>query len=276
MLNIIKMDLHRFVRQISFFVMIAVVIAIAVFSVGVTKYDLDKNGGRMIESDEIVYGITVNTNPEWANGEITFAEMVNVEFASCLMLILCVIFVPLFVGGEQKNGFIKNIAGQLPNRGMLVVSKLLIAALQVFLILSIHALSVGVAGRFYWGERFVLGSISDFLTIFGLHYLLHFSFSAIVLMLTIVVKSTAFSMTFGILWSAGIHMLLYTLINRALHYVKGFENFDISRYMVETNIGYVTSQLASGDRLRILLVGVMFAVVSAAVSMTVLQKCDIR
>lgn len=281
MINIIRMDLHRLVHSISFWVMIATAIGVAVFSTGITKYDLDltaqeETSALRVEDDMVTFGIYVETNPDWVNGEIPFGEMVNTDLASCLVLILCVIFVPLFAGGEQKSGFIKNIAGQLPNRGMLILSKLFAAAVQVFLILAVHAFSIAVAGRFFWGEKFVMGSVSDFLAIFGLHYLLHVSFSAIVLMIMIVFKSSAFSMTFGILWCVGISMLIYNLINIVLHFIRGLENFDISKYMVEANIGYVKSGLASGDWLRILLVGAVFLVVSAAVSMTVMQKRDIR
>lgn len=280
MLNIIRMDLHRLTHSISFWVMIATAAALALFSTGMTKYSLDtgpQQGMLVTEpEDEIMFGITVETNPAWIDGEIAFTDMVNTDLASCLVLILCVIFVPLFVNGEQKNGFVKNIAGQLPNRGMLIVSKLFAAAVQVFVVLAVHALFIAVAGCFFWGGRFVAGSLSDFLTIFGLHYLLHFSFSAIVLMMTVVSKSSALSMTFGILCSAGLSAILYNFINVAVHFVGGSEEFDIARYMVEMNIACVGSGLGQSDLIRILAVGIAFLVASSAASMAVMQKRDIR
>lgn len=282
MTNLIKMDMYRLVRSISFWVMIAVVVALAFFSMGMTKYVLDtvpipeKNTAAARDEVQMNLGIYVETDPEWVDGDVAFAEMLNADLASRLILIVCVIFISLFVNAEHKNGFIKNIAGQLGNRGMLILSKLFTAAVQVFVILTVYALSVAAAGCLFWGERFVAGSFSDFLSIFNLHYLLHFSFGAVVLMLTILSKSSAASMVFGILCAGGVSELAYSLVNIAVHSIGGPEQFDISKIMLTTNIASITSELGSGDLIRIVTVGTLFAAAAAAVSMAAMQKRDIR
>lgn len=281
MINLIRMDLRRLVHSVSFWIMIAVTVALAVFSTGMTKYDLDlvaKEGGlaSRVEKDVQAFGIIVETNYKWLDGDIGFDELVTVDLASNLVLLLLVIFIPIFANGEQKNGFIKNIAGQLSNRGMLVASKLFAAAAQAFIILVIYSLSVAVAGGFYFGERFVIGSVTNFLFIFVLHYLLHFSFGAVVLMLTIVLKNSAFSMVFGILCCCGISALAYNLINIAVRFISGASEFDISKYMIEMNIRCVQGGLGQSDLFRIILVGFGFLAVSAMASAAVMQKRDIR
>lgn len=281
MTNLIKMDLYRLVRSISFWVMLITVIGLAFFSTGMTKYDLDTatDHSLSVETDadvQISLGIFVPTNYEWIDGEILCGELVNANLASRLLLIICVIFIPLFVNGESKHGFIKNIAGQLLSRGMLIISKLITAAVQVFVILAVYAIFTAVAGRIWWGERFVAGPMTDLLEIFGLHYLLHFAFGAVVLMLTILFKSSALSMTFGILCSSGFSALAYNLINIAVHSAGVSEKFDLGRYMIESNIGYVTSGLEQNDLLRIIIVGAAFTAFSAVISMTAMQKRDIR
>ncbi len=281
MINLIRMDLRRLVHSVSFWIMIAVTVALAVFSTGMTKYDLDlvaKEGGSAsrVEKDVQTFGITVETNYKWLDGDIGFDELVTVDLASNLVLLLLVIFIPIFANGEQKNGFIKNIAGQLPNRGMLVASKLFAAAAQAFIILVIYSLSVAAAGGFYFGERFVIGSVTNFLFIFILHYLLHFSFGAVVLMLTIVLKNSAFSMVFGILCCCGISALAYNLINIAVRFISGASEFDISKYMIEMNIRCVQGGIGQNDLLRIILVGLSFLAASAIVSAVVMRKRDIR
>ncbi|MBQ8514367.1 MAG: hypothetical protein IJ496_03120 [Ruminococcus sp.] len=281
MTNLIKMDLHRLVRSVSFWVMLVTVIGLAFFSTGMTKYDLDTSTepSLSLEADadvQISLGISVPTNYEWIDGEIPCSELVNINFASRLMLILCVIFIPLFVNGESKHGFIKNIAGQLSSRGLLILSKLIAAAVQVFIILAVYVVFTAVAGRIWWGERFVPGPMTDLLEIFGLHYLLHFAFGAVVLMLTILFRSSALSMTFGILCSSGFSALAYNVINIALHSAGVSKKFDFGRYMIESNIGCVTSGLEQNDLLRIIIVGAAFTAVSVVISMTVIQKRDIR
>jgi len=108
-----------------------------------------------------------------------------------------------------QNGYIKNIAGQLNNRGMLVLSKLAAVAVQVLIIFAVFIFSAAVMGKICWGDKLVFESVSDFAKVFGIHYLLHFSFASLVTALTILVRGSGLGMTFGILCSTGITSLLY-------------------------------------------------------------------
>ena len=112
MINLIRMDLRRLVHSVSFWIMIAVTVALAVFSTGMTKYDLDlvaKEGGlaSRVEKDVQAFGIIVETNYKWLDGDIGFDELVTVDLASNLVLLLLVIFIPIFANGEQKTDLSK-------------------------------------------------------------------------------------------------------------------------------------------------------------------------
>jgi hypothetical protein len=56
---------------------------------------------------------------------VDFADVV-LTGTSALSLFLSCMLVASFVGAEQSCGYIKNVAGQLPNRGMTVVSKYIV------------------------------------------------------------------------------------------------------------------------------------------------------
>lgn len=287
MFNLIKMDLHRLVRIKSFWIMIGVTVFVTFFSVYMTHYDVTSRNDTVVdlsngsvsqvspEEADIVLGVYVDTKSEWAD-RIDFTDLINSNIASQLLAILCVIFPPLFVNGEQKNGYIKNIAGQLSSRGLLVLSKLFAVAIQVLVIFVVFVLSAAVIGRILWGEKLVFESISDFTKVLGLHYLLHFSFASFITALTILLRGSGFSMTFGILSSTGITSYLYAFVNILLQKCGASKDFNIGSYFVENCIAIVNPDLIGGDLIRVIVVGLVFIAVSTLISMFVIQKRDIR
>ncbi len=287
MLNLIKMDLHRLFRIKSFWVMIAVTVFVSLFSVYMTHYDVTSQNDLVMDTTDmsvpevpseevdVSFGVYVDTKPEWAD-RLDFTDFVNSNAAGQILAFLCAIFPPIFVNGEQKNGYIKNIAGQLNNRGMLVLSKLAAVAVQVLIIFAVFIFSGAIMGKICWGDQLVFESVSDFAKIFGIHYLLHFAFASLVTALTILTRGSAFSMTFGILCSTGITSLLYVFTDILLHKCGVSEKFTISKYFIENCIAIVSPDLSGGDLTRVIIVGAVFLVISTLISMTVMQKRDIR
>lgn len=283
MINIIKMDLYRLLHSISFKVMFLAIIGLAFFATNMTKMDINMMAEQREVQGEYVdvstppegIGIFVDTKPAWIDGDVPLVDLSITFLASRLVLILCVIFVPLFVNAESKSGYIKNIAGQLSNKGILVISKLIVAAIQVFIILAGFVIFTWIAGVFCWKDRMVLGSLSDFGIAFFLQYLLHFSLSAVALMFTILFKNSGLSMTWGILCSAGTMSLLYGFINSLLHSLEGFDKFDVTKYMIETNISYINNAIQQDACIRMFVVGVVYVLFASVVSILVMQKRDI-
>lgn len=291
MLNLIKMDLHRLFRIKSFWVMIAVTLFVSFFGVYMTHYMTnnpvaphDAAAADMTEIDasdaphkevDVVFGVAVETKPEWAD-RLDFTDLVNSNIAGQLLAILCVIFSSVFVNGEQKNGYIKNIAGQLHNRGMLVLSKLAAVAVQVLIIFAVFILSAAIMGKICWGDKLAFESVSNFAKILGIHYLLHFAFASLVTALTILMRGAAFSMTFGILCSTGITSLLYAFADILLYKCGVSEEFTISNYFIENCITIVSPDLSGGDLARVIAVGAVFIVISTLIAMTVMRRRDIK
>lgn len=273
MFNLIKMDLRRLTRMRSFWIMIAVTVLLGVFSAYMSDYtreleqDLYSEAGGMF--------VSVDAQP-WLAGKVDFTELVNFDVAGLSLTLLCAIFVPLFVNGEQKNGYIKNIAGQLPNRGALVLSKLLIAAVQVFVLFASYILAMAVAGKIFLGDDLVFGSIGAFVKLMGIHYLLHVGFAALVMGLTVMLRGSGLAMTFGILTSSALFGFVYELINIPLHKCGISKEFDIGNYAIEQCIQIVKPDMAGNDLTRVIVVGIAFLVVSTVAAMVVMQKRDVK
>lgn len=288
MFNLIKMDFYRFFCMKSFWVMILVTIGLAFFSVWMTDVDLNwmKEGVHTVQLEEnqsetekeevdVAFGIYTQTDPKWMYGDIPFSDLTIEAFRSCILLILCAIFVPLFVNAENKSGYIKNIAGQLPGKGMLVIPKLVVAAVQVFLILAVFSIFTGMAGLIFWGGRVVFGSLSDFAVGFGLQFLLHYAFAAVMLMFTILFKNSGVSMCLGILCAMGIQTTVLGLLNQLFVSIDGLKKLNLIKYVIETNIQNVTNNLEQAAVNRCVAVSLVYIVLAAVLSVTVMQKQDV-
>ncbi len=287
MFNLIKMDLYRMVHSVSFKVMMVVVIAVAFFTIGMTSYDvaytreqLEKGIVQMeetaAEDDKIVIemGISVTSNDSWVD-EVPFSELVNENMKSNLLLLLCAIFVPLFVHAEYKNGYIKNIAGQLSNRGVLVVSKLVAVAVQILILFVSYIVWAAVAGMVFFKDTLVTGNFMDLLGGSALHYLLCLAVAYVVLMLTLVTRSSALPLTFGVLCSTGFTALLYSGINAVVSMITGKDTFDIGLYTPEMNVGHITFDMTNEALTRVLIVGSVYAVLAAVIAISIMKKRDV-
>lgn len=281
MFNLIKMDIYRLIHSTSTWVTMLFVVLLSVFCVFMTNTDIqlmedDPQSVITEESDERTIGIMVEADPEWATGKIEIGSIISVEVRSGMLALLCIIFAALFSNAEQKNGFIKNIAGQFPGRGKLIISKIVALAVQVFMMLLVFSLVAAATGFVLWGNRFYMGSIVALLQFLGVQYLLHLGFASVIMFLCILTRSTAFGMTTGILACSGILVPIYSGINKLVYDIKPGWNFNINNYVLDGNITLIRLNAVSDVMLRGVLVGIAFTVVFTILAMAVMKKRDIR
>ena len=294
MYNLIKMDLYRLFRTTSTWIMVFVVIVMTVFAVGMTKTDIDMmkesqqdvvgeeventDGAITVEGDsvEISIGIFSETKNEWANEKIEFADFMEVQIASGIFLVISAIFVSIYVYADLENGFIKNIAGQVQNKWMLIVSKMIAIAVQNLIMFMTLGVVMFIAGKICFGEQFVIGSLLDVVKVMGGQYLLHMAFATLVLALCIVFNSSGLSMTLGVLIGCRTATLIYFAINKLVQKVFDKTDFNIGKYAIETNIYSYSGAMEHEAMIKALLLGVIYIVISALVAAMVVQKRDVK
>lgn len=281
MFNLIKMDLYRLIHSASTWILIAFTVLAAIFSIAMTDMDIQAsldNPAPAVQdtSQNTLVGIYVTENPEWAAGKIELGDVVSMEVQSGLTAILCVIFAALFANADQKNGYIKNIAGQFPGRAKLVLSKSLVIAVQVFVILSVFCGTAAAFSFLFWGSKVYLASLPSLLKVFGVQYLLHSGTAALIMFFTVLTKSTAFGSTAGILICSGLTTYLYSGINQAVSAIRPEWNFDISNYMLESSIRLTGIDSVSDVMVRGTAVGAVFITLSIALAVITMKKRDIR
>ena len=286
MYNLIKMNLYQLMHSFSTKILLFCTAGLALFCIVATKIDLSdedlvfsvtENGPEIIDPDQVDLriGIYTETNPEWVSGKIDYSDLLSAQLQSKILLILVVIFVTLFVSAERKNGFIKNIAGHFPNRGIMVAAKLIAVAVQILLMFAVFALFTLIFSFPLLGNRIELHSAAELLKLAGIQYLLHYAFACLITFLCLLTNSSAMSMTTGILIASGLGTPIYSLIDRAVQWLPK-DSFHIAEYMLENNIASISTQ--SGPKLITsgILTGLAFILITAAFSVLIVQKRDVR
>lgn len=316
MIKLIKMECYRLFHMTSTYVMFAVTIALAWVTVYMTRCDLDlmsaegdfaegfaagwngderedhsageelSDGEESSDGEEpsngddginVELGIAVETDAAWLAGDIPAGEFLAKDLQSGILLLLCSIFAALFVNAEQKNGYIKNIAGQIPSRSMLALSKFAGVAVQTAVLLLVYLLSDLAFGRVIFGERFVFESAGVLLGTVAVQYLLHLAFEGVITLLCLLTRSTAFSMTAGIMISCGTLLLAAEFINMLVHrLISGAERFDISRCTLEYAVGACSAQSSAGQLGKLALLAAVWLLASALTAGIVYRKRDVR
>ena len=247
MLNMIKMELYRFFRSSSTWKILIADAAIAVLSV-ILVYTMKDNTS-----------ITVYSNA---------GEMLTAQINGGMLMIVCAVFVIVFVSAEYRDGFIKNIAGCLPCRGMLILSEAVVIAAACVLYLSAFFGCIMVVGAIAFENSFIAVSASAIIKLLTVQIILHWGFGCLILLFYILSQSTMLSMGIGILMAYKILNILYTLIER-------FFNYKIDRYMLDFNIFQLGIKAEVSMYARAALVGITSVIIEIALSILVIQKKDI-
>ncbi|HIS27769.1 MAG TPA: ABC transporter permease [Candidatus Pullilachnospira intestinigallinarum] len=284
MYNLIRMNVYRLTHSLSTWVLLFFTVFMAVFSVVMTNVDIEtmrSEGPEQItdgatSTEEIQLGITVASDPSWVDGVLPVEDVCAVQIQSGILALLCVIFTAIFVTAEQKNGYIKNIAGQFPGRIRLVMGKFLIVALQILVMLLVFTLTIVLAGKILWGSRFQLEDALLLIRFLGIQFLLHLGFCSLILLLGTLTGSSAAAMTVGILLTCGLGLPIYSLINRGLQSLPVPGSFDIGSCMAEVNIRLAGPNAAPDILQKSVGVGFLFTIIFLFLTIWITRKRDIR
>ena len=216
MVNLIRMDLYRMRKAKSFIVCLILIFVLALASAPLEKLLFTLARSLSNEINETFFD-NVNFSRILINPFPMMGKMIT-------LLSLCYFFY-----ADVENGYIKNIAGQMPLKGFTVLSK--------FLASIVHNLifaAVGIIGNLI-GSLIVRkivpdSNLMDSIRILVLRLMLLQSISAILLLMVATLRSKSLGMILAVLFGLGLASLLYAGISEALKQVFG-PGTDISRYM---------------------------------------------
>lgn len=281
MLNIIKMDLYRMLKTKSMYVIWIVLAAILLITTSLCKTDYELLNEKDAMKQEQVTEPTVDninvgmmvTLPTEPGEKVTVYDIFFANSQGKLYALLLVIFTVLFSTADISSGYIKNIGGQVGNRGSLIFSRSI--ALSVFSVLTMTgaflfqaAANCIVFGELEWGNTKAI--LSYFVTELALHYAL----VLICMAIAIILKNNVISMVIAVCLSMNVMTIVYGMINSAIQKI-GIQNFQIYKYTITGKLSLLPMNPSGNECLAAFGVAIVFIVMMISVSSVVFQKRDI-
>lgn len=289
MYNLVKMELYRLFKATLTWVVIGLSVLYLLFAVTMTNMELEfireqgeafhtvTEPGLVVEEDTVTMnvGIYFDTNMDWVYNDINVADFFIVLLQSGSLLLVGTFFTAIFMNRENKNGFIKNIAGRVRYKGVLFLSKLPAVLIFNVLLMIIFYILSALFIRIIMGNITLDVSLTQ-IKLIAIQLLLHFAFSVVVAMFTTVSRSTAFSSTLGAVFCMGIGSLIWTAINAIVKSLDISDDFFVNKYTIVYNIQQVGRNFDFDNTARVLIVAAAFIVVSGVLSVITMNRRDVR
>lgn len=281
MLNIIKMDLYRMLKTKSMYVIWIVLAAILLITTSLCKTDYELSTEKDAMKQEQVTEPTVDninvgmmvTLPTEPGEKVTVYDIFFANSQGKLYALLLVIFTVLFSTADISSGYIKNIGGQVRNRGTLISSRAI--ALAVFTVLTMAGafLFQAAANGIFFGEL-EWGNTKAILSYFVTELALHYALVLICMAIAIILKNNVISMVIAVCLSMNVMNIVYGVINSAIQKI-GIQNFQIYKYTITGKLSLLPMNPSGNECLAAFGVAIVFIVMMISVSSVVFQKRDI-
>ena len=281
MLNIIKMDLYRMFKTKSMYVIWIVLAAILLITTSLCKTDYELLNEKDAMKQEQVTEPTVDninvgmmvTLPTEPGEKVTVFDIFFANSQGKFYALFLVIFAVLFSTADISSGYIKNIGGQVGNRGSLIFSRSI--ALSVFSVLTMTgaflfqaAANCIVFGKLEWGNTKAI--LSYFVAELALHYAL----VLICMAIAIILKNNVISMVIAVCLTMNVMTIVYGVVNSAIQKI-GIQNFQIYKYTITGKLSLLPMNPSGNECLAAFGVAIVFIVMMISVSSVVFQKRDI-
>lgn len=286
MLKLIKMYMKKMLLSRSTYVLLIIAAAfscIFVFSMHEDQeyyrenpqaYQEDMEYMQELEEDDdsVTVGYVVGTT---GIEESTYAEFVDGMFPSMLPCLLIAIFVVIFVCSEHSSGYVKNVSGSVSNRGMLFLAKIPTIIVFSLLVIGVTLLLLLILFKPMMGY-FHLGNGTELAKIIALDVGMYTVLAIVLGALCSIIRSTAISMTLGVMMTSGLIGVIYMLITSLLRYIFDIgQDFNLSNYTVSGSIPQLVMGISDCVVERTIIVGCAFLVVSIIAGYFMNKKRDV-
>lgn len=273
MLKLVKMDLYRLLHSKALKVGAIVAAAIALLGMLINLGILEiiklalQDDPSSTEGMELIFPTIA-----WLTG-VDFADVVFVGTGTFSLFVSCAV-VASFIGAEQSCGYVKNIAGQLPNRGMMIISKFIVTCMVQLMVLVIYAIISSLCAGMFFGAYIKSYSILALIQGLILRFILFCAIDAIVLFFCTLAKSHAIAMVVGAIFGIGVTGLLYLAINALLSMLK--ISVDVAKIMPDGINGLINVSNLGTITIRAIVVSVVFIVGFLTSAILLFKKRDVK
>ena len=278
MIRLIKMDMRRLLHSKSFIIIIILSAAVSLLTLsailGFAKLYLTVSSVGVYELSEEEYTVVREVfRLDWVEegaeiGELIYTVLDISLFFSCILT-------AIFVIAEHDSGFIKNIAGQIPNRGMLTISKLFPIAVYNFCIITVFCLAASLAGLIFVPHIFG-GNMPLLIEMLLTKFLLYIAVDTIILFVCTTSKNKAFSIGVSVVSGLGVTGVLYDTVSLFLSKIFGGIDISIAKFFPDGINGQISLVSNTSTIIQALAVAVVYIVVFSYLSNLAMRKLDIK
>ena len=273
MWNLIKMDFYRLFtsKTIKVGAIMAFLVSVGYMFLSLGIVELTKLAYD--QSVEAAMGLEMFLSQAAWLGGVNFADIVLNGTSAFSLFIGCMIAAN-FMGSEQSCGYAKNFAGQLPDKGYMVVSKFVVTSIAQVIVLLIYAAVSAVSAELLFGKYINGYAISTLLLALGLRLMLYLAVNAIIIFLCTLTKSHSIAMVAGCIFGIGVTKFAYLAAGMLLSTLK--INFSIIDYMPDGINGQLAMDTAGSLAVKAIVVSLAFIAVFLTSNYFVVRSRDVK
>ena len=254
MTNLIKMEWYKLRTSKMFIVMLSITFGLSLIIAA---------GAAMLGNS---LGITTTASD--------LSGFLSNPFSLGLLMLPFFISAASFLYLDFGGGYVKNIAGQLRNRGSIVIAK--------FIIIAVHNLFFFVAAALggVIGSAVTSGIVMDDMILGGvctmlLKWLLSLALCSIIMFFAVGLRNKTLAVIMAVVFATSSLSLLYMGIDYGVAALLHAENFSIANYMPDGLMGSVSA--VTGELVvNAIIVSVVFIVLFVWLTYTTFKKRDVK
>ena len=234
--------------------------------------DSNKEQLSQQNTDNVNLGMSVEL-PTEPGKKVTVMDVFFSNAQGKFYALFLVIFAVMFATADIKSGYIKNIGGQVSQRGMLIVSRAVVLAL--FTAITFAGIFVFQAAANMLAFKCVVwGNWKEIIPYFLTELTLHYAFVLICMAIAVIIKNNVISMTLSVCLTMNIMSIVYALIDYVGNRV-GLHNFNIYKYTVTGRMAMLPMNAGREDVISSVCVAAAFIIIMLSLSSYIFQKRDI-
>lgn len=262
MLNIIRMDLRRMLKNRTLYYCLFLFIIL----MGFCMYS--QNKAQLANGFHETPTLLETGLFSWIDYRLITPLHYLYAFASRYIMLLFGIYFATYVCNEYSSGFIKNSCMMYRNRSMLIINKLCIAFL---LSVGTAFLAYGICTLFgyLFVSGFYMGDMMEALSFLGILILLHFAYFTLLLLVCTMTRNKVVGIILAMMMSVGLTALFLQNILTAVHSIP------LLSYTLSDTITKLSMKATSTQSMHTITVACLYLIVCSICSILIVRKRDI-
>lgn len=270
MLNLIKMDLYRLLKTKSF--RFGLIVSVIISFVGIAGIaGIGKLMPLMEDGGEAL--LFMLPFSDWYT-QVSIFTVILTSTTFLSLMVSCMIS-SNFINEEQASGYIKNIAGQVKDKSMLVASKFVSIAFICLCVIIAYAIGSTAASLLFLSKTLNYTGFGSFIIVLVSRFALYLAVNSIITFLCTLTKSKSLAIAFGIIFGTGITGIAYTIIATFFEFAFSV-TIPLSQYTPDGLVFGIGVDSTGTELAKAVVIGVCYTVAFLFLSSLVLKKRDTK